>query len=55
MTGWQEFYTPKPRWWQRLLARTVCKIIGHTWSEPGCHPPEGEPCVVCGYNSVQLN
>lgn len=55
MTGWQEFYEPKPRWWQRLLKATVCRVIGHVWSEPGYHPAAGEPCCVCGFNSVQLN
>lgn len=54
MIGWQEFYEPRPTWFQWIKFKIICKAIGHRWSK-GCNSATGSACKVCGYNSVQLN
>ena len=47
--GWQEFYDPRPTWYQWLKFKFLCRWLGHRWSK------ERTFCKRCGYNSVQLN
>lgn len=45
--GWQQHYTPRPKWWQRILAAVVCGVTGHWWGK--------KECACCGMDAEQLN
>lgn len=53
VNGWQEFYEPRPTWFQWLKYKLFCRWLGHHWGTDSTG--NGVPCKRCGYNSVQMN
>ncbi len=50
--GWQEFYNPRPNWFQWLKYKLLCRWFGHTWNKK---ITGASACKICGYCSEQLN